>query len=1036
MTNFDFLKGHNNELYEIGMKLEEDVISSPRAVTADATLFLETLVNDIYRLSKNKLERNLISFYKKIDNLYRLGIISYIYKNKLQDAYNLRNRIHKNVKSIEDEGKLAFDLHKRLYFIAKKYFRDFFDTNMDQDIPDYKKPEDKIISFDNCIICGCKNQSSQSNMCEECNRQIENANLLVGIRNSFEKSAFSKRDLMNYGLSESEVISLLVSLSRQNILLKKGDFYYINDDEFKKYLREIDEYIEIGLLITKFYKNEMDTQEIKETMAYWKGGINQKPYVEFYRLVRLKIERNFEDNLLKFENIKKSIKLSFMDDFNMKEWFENKKRDFLDGELNEGFILFNELLINDYFRYRKINMDEEKIKRKLHISDEIYDFWLNNFMSADFINKTTEIKKELLIKEIKRNKTLTEAISLSGMSEKEFNKIYYLSKKDDDEFYKRFDIEYTQKRQKTFLKHIRNNNLTKAIRISKITKGDFYKWYNPDEMDYFEFYIRTTEILMNQYLNYRIKGLSKNHVLKKMNIPKKMVKSWLMHDEFEIVRDFKQRNAEITSNLVKRGKIINALKDGKSKREAIRAANLTPQEFSMIYNNSKRENSNFHNRFDEEYVANRKKLLPKLLLSYDFYNAIQKCEITQKEFHKWYIKDQDRYISNENPTEFYRKTTELLMDKYIKSRKNGKNKPDSAKEVGLSNNFIDKWLNHSELALFNEFKKANEQMEIELVIDGFRQLKSKNEVSEIYDVSIKTIDEFIDRGKSGFVRFVEIFELYEDKVIPDLLDKFLDAFKNKPFNKAIKVSRISENELQYYYELGKSGDGKFKRFYESFLDLKLKLFSQAILAHKSGKIAFKNSCLSKEEYAENEKKIEKIVFDERFEIIIGEIEKNKTSGEKIARRLGVDVEDVYEWYEKGKNEDEIYEDFARIFETGVIIPRVMAYRHAMSMGISKNWLHKKLKKELGSKEYLIWDEYGFIDKEEMNHIKLDEVDKEEIKGILKNSEFIQCCFKKDDEDIYEFMKKAVKSNTKFVRKPNLISKAESPTISKSEIIGK
>ena len=40
MSTFDFLKKFNEELYEIGNKLEEDVINSPRAVPADATLFL------------------------------------------------------------------------------------------------------------------------------------------------------------------------------------------------------------------------------------------------------------------------------------------------------------------------------------------------------------------------------------------------------------------------------------------------------------------------------------------------------------------------------------------------------------------------------------------------------------------------------------------------------------------------------------------------------------------------------------------------------------------------------------------------------------------------------------------------------------------------------------------------------------------------------------------------------------------------------------------------------------------------------------
>jgi hypothetical protein len=114
MTNFDFLKDFNNDLFEIGVKLESDVLNSPRAVTADATLFLETLVGDIYRRSGKKITENLISFYKKIDNLYRQGAISYIFKNKLQDAYNLRNKIHSK-QNIEDEERLAYDLHQRLY---------------------------------------------------------------------------------------------------------------------------------------------------------------------------------------------------------------------------------------------------------------------------------------------------------------------------------------------------------------------------------------------------------------------------------------------------------------------------------------------------------------------------------------------------------------------------------------------------------------------------------------------------------------------------------------------------------------------------------------------------------------------------------------------------------------------------------------------------------------------------------------------------------------------------------------------------------
>ena len=214
MSNFDFLEGFNDELYDIGVKLEDDVLNSPRAVPADATLFLETMVNDMYRLSNRKLESHMISFYKKIDNLYRQGVITYIFKNKLQDAYNLRNEIHKNYKNTHEEKKLAFDLHKRLYYISKKYFNDFNDSERYINVPEYKKPEHDEVHFENCIICGQTNEDASSNLCNSCNTRIDNANLLISVKNSFDNSPFTKRNLINYGLSESEAISFLIELSK------------------------------------------------------------------------------------------------------------------------------------------------------------------------------------------------------------------------------------------------------------------------------------------------------------------------------------------------------------------------------------------------------------------------------------------------------------------------------------------------------------------------------------------------------------------------------------------------------------------------------------------------------------------------------------------------------------------------------------------------------------------------------------------------------------------------------------------------------
>ena len=1026
MSNFDFLKSFNRELYDIGVKMEDDVINSPRAVTADATLFLETLVKDIYTQSNKKLESHLISFYKKIDNLYRLGVITYIYKNKLQDAYNLRNKIHKNYQNANDERKLALDLHKRLYYISKKYFRDFCDSERYITIPDYRKPERRDIHFENCIICGEKNDDYSSNFCYGCNIKIDNANLLLSIRNSFGDSGFTKRDLISYGLNESEAIAFLMSLSGENVISKKGQQYHINDAKFDRLMDEINEYVDISMLLSQFYSDKISASEIKNTLEYWKGGINQKNYGEFYRLVNVKLERDFEEQILKTENIKKSMSESSMDDMNIREWFGRKRDDFIAGELNEAFIKYNELQIKSYFTYKKRNVSEDKIRSKLEITDEILDFWQNHFMSEDFLKKTNEIKKELIIKEIKKNKTLKDALKSVGVSQKEFDRLYYMSKKSGGDFHQTFDVEYTQKRQKTFLKHLSKKNLNTALRNSKITRNEFDRWYFTGEVEYSEFYMKTTRILMEQYLKYRKRGWSKREILKKMNISADMVKSWAKHDDLEMLMEFEQKNADITSTLIKRGKIINAIKDDFSKDEAIYMAGITPKEFMDIYNASKREKSNFHIRFDEEYRQNRKRLFPKLLVENDFYNAIQKCEITQKEFNEWYVKDQDRYVSTGIATEFYSRTTRLLMQKYIDARCKGKNKPDAAKSVGLSNIIVSKWLRHIEYDLYWDFKKKNDRLEAKLIIKGFNDLKSKQEVSEIYDISIKTIDEFINLGKSGFEEFKRISQLYEDYVIPHLLKNFLMEFESKPYAKAVKNSRITEDELGYYYKLGGYGNEKFKSFSDAYIKLKIRLYVKAIISGKSQRIAMKNSNLTKDEFSQNEEKISRLILGGRFKIIAEEINRRKTTGTRLAKKAGISLDEIYDWYFKGKNGDEDFKDFAILFELGVLVPRIVAYQQARLLDIPKNWLYKQIKKEIGANEFKIWEKHDLLNRkiEYLNFDGVDGVNEEKIRDMLKDSDFLKLCFDGDGEDAFDFLKNTIGGDAKFSLTPIKISKME------------
>lgn len=1006
MTNFDFLKNFNNELYEIGVRLEEDVLNSPRAVTADATLFLENLVKDMYRLSGNKLEKNLISFYKKTDNLYRRGVISYIYKNKLQEAYSLRNKIHKESLEPEEEENLAYDLHKRLFYISKKYFRDFCDNEAYISIPDYKRPAHIDVHFDSCIICGNSNKSSMSNMCKICNQKIENANFMLSLHNTFNDTPFTRQDLIEFGINESRAILLLMDLSKYNAVTNKGEYYVINFENFNDYLEEIDQYIEIGMLITRFYKDEISASEIRATEQYRRGCMNEKPYREFFKLAIHKIEGDFEENLLKTKDIKRSMRDSSMNGLDIKYWFYREKESFNEGIINDAFILYNNLLINEFFNLkRRTNEDDEDILIRLNISKDIYCFWQDYFLAGRFAKRNRNFKRDVIIGELKNNRSLEQALKSAQLSRKDFYKMYLVSKEANDEFYNSFESEYTKKRQKSIIRHLKNHNLNKAISMSKVSKTEFLKWYYDGEKTLSPFYVKATELLMDKFISYRKNDWDKKDILNEINISRDMYNSWSSHDEFPLFREFEDMNAKITSDLIKRGRIINGIKEGKSKQEAIFYANMTPREFMEIYNASKREKTEFYLRFDVEYEKNRKKLFMELIREEDFYNAIRKCEISQNEFNKWYFRDQDKFLSTKTSSMFYLTTTYELMDKYLNARMEGKNKPDSAKSVGLSNTVINKWMNHTEFDIFYEFSRRNRQVAVDLVVRGFKDGKSKMEVSELYDISPKEIDEFLELGENGFAKYEELFYLYENNVIPSHLDIFLNDFQTKSLFKSLKRAKISREELEHYYGLGKNGNEKFEDFYHDFLAIKIRLFVDNVLSKKSLKIALKNSNLSREEFEENREDIEDIVLKERITIIGEGIAKNKTTGVKLAKSAGITVDEIYEWYIKGKDGEERYRIFAMIFELGVVLPRVFAFRSASSFGIPKKFLKKKLKKDLGSTDYKIWQKYDVINMK-MEFVESDgmTIDEEKVRDILENSEFFNFRHVKNKSIDFEALK--------------------------------
>ena len=76
MSNFDFLKDFDKTLYKLGNRIEREVVISPSAVKADATPFLQYILDKLLKRIGSKFNSRK-DFYTQLDRVYRKKVISY-----------------------------------------------------------------------------------------------------------------------------------------------------------------------------------------------------------------------------------------------------------------------------------------------------------------------------------------------------------------------------------------------------------------------------------------------------------------------------------------------------------------------------------------------------------------------------------------------------------------------------------------------------------------------------------------------------------------------------------------------------------------------------------------------------------------------------------------------------------------------------------------------------------------------------------------------------------------------------------------------
>jgi hypothetical protein len=154
--------------------------------------------------------------------------------------------------------------------------------------------------------------------------------------------------------------------------------------------------------------------------------------------------------------------------------------------------------------------------------------------------------------------------------------------------------------------------------------------------------------------------------------------------------------------------------------------------------------------------------------------------------------------------------------------------------------------------------------------------------------------------------------------------------------------------------------------------------------------------------------------------------KPKTTGVKLAKAAGIGVDELYDWYFRGKGGDEKYEEFSQIFEMVFILPRVMVMNKGKTMGIDSKVLLKRLKKDIGSADFKIWQENDVLNME-MSCINInddDAIDAEKVIRMLRKSKLFNVKSIDEDSNSFKLIKKSFKEKSNALFNVSVIDKSK------------
>ena len=761
MSNFDFLKDFDNTLWKLGNRIEKQVNTSPSGVKADATTFLEHILKKLLTMAGLKYNSRK-PFTDQVDAVFRSNLkMSNAYRERIKSAYNYRNKIHDEFDDIEKhEFEDAVQLHEKLFYIARKFYRDYNDDYDEyKGVPDFKplkfdfstdevemvkvKDFNEIVDvkYDYCVVCGEPNHLNYSIYCHKCSRKLDNANNFISVRNAFGKDArFTKEDLIEYGMPEGYVNQFINSMVRENMLKVAGRFITFNNMYLEEYLKRIDSYISVGELITRFKEDKISPEEIKKSKEYKLGKNRQEPFYQFYKITNREIIKKFEKDLLATEDIWRSMDYTAVTQHQLERWYNIRLGNYRRGNVNESFVIFNKLLIKDYLKLKSEGILEAEIRKTLNVSDEVYDFWCD--FDRYFEKNLKQIKLDLIVEGIDRHMTKGEIIEYAGLTAKEYDDIFKVADRKGEDIAQIRNREI-ESRKRQFVKYLLNFDLKIACSKALFTLDDFYEYYDSADVNS-EFYVKSTRILMDKYLTQRRFGRTKTEAIEKVGIKEKYLDRWLKRS---VYADFKDEDLRVTVDLILRG-----FKKNKPLLEIAQTAGVTVNAIKSYVKLGGRGSAIYKPLYDyyESEIIPQK--LDKFLNGNEtksIKKAMESADLTEDELDKYYELGKN---GDERFEEFYKEFYDIKKGTYVYHRNKGKSHNIAMRESRLSDDEYDESK--------ADIEKLLKMIKINIVLETVASDKTSNVAASKAGCTVDEIYEWYFKGRSGDEEYKEFYESF------------------------------------------------------------------------------------------------------------------------------------------------------------------------------------------------------------------------------------------------------------------------------------